>query len=122
VREFRGQLAYRGFWRALVSSIASLPISESSGVFRRIERQGTQTLVLWGANDVIIPVHLGREVRRLMPSATYVEFPTGHLPQYERPDLTNEAILRFLRRDPVLTNEDGEREWGTAPSERLGPR
>jgi pimeloyl-ACP methyl ester carboxylesterase len=101
VRQFRGQLVYEGFWRALVSSIASLPISESSDLFRRIDRQGTRTLVLWGASDVIIPVHLGREVRRLMPSATYVEIAAGHLPQYERPDLTNEAILRFLRRDPA---------------------
>jgi pimeloyl-ACP methyl ester carboxylesterase len=95
-RQFRGQLKYKGFWRALTSSIASLPISEASDLFRRIERRGTQTLVLWGTNDVIIPTQLGHEVRRLMPSATYVEIPAGHLPQYERPELTNEAILRFL--------------------------
>jgi pimeloyl-ACP methyl ester carboxylesterase len=96
VRQFRGQLEYKGFWRALASSIASLPISESSDVFRRIERQGTRTLVLWGASDVISPVHHGQEVRRLMPSATYIEIPAGHLPHYERPDLANAAILRFL--------------------------
>jgi pimeloyl-ACP methyl ester carboxylesterase len=98
IASFRGQLDYQGFWRALSSSIASLPISESSDVFRRVERQGIPTLILWGAHDVIIPVRLGHEVRRLMPSATYVEIPAGHLPQYERPDLTNEAILRFLER------------------------
>jgi pimeloyl-ACP methyl ester carboxylesterase len=96
VRQFRGQLEYKGFWRALASSIARLPISESSDLFRRIDRQGTRTLVLWGASDEIIPVHLGQEVRRLMPSATYIEIPSGHLPQYERPDLANAAILRFL--------------------------
>jgi pimeloyl-ACP methyl ester carboxylesterase len=93
---FRAQLQYKGFWRALTSSIASLPISESSDLFRRIERQGTPTLVLWGTSDVIIPTRLGQEVRRLMPSATYIEIPAGHLPQYERPDLTNAAILHFL--------------------------
>jgi pimeloyl-ACP methyl ester carboxylesterase len=98
IEQFRGQLAYKGFWRALVSSIASLPISESSDLFRRIERQGTPTLVIWGASDVIIPVHLGHHVRRLMPKAMYVEIPAGHVPQYERPDLTNAAILRFLGR------------------------
>jgi pimeloyl-ACP methyl ester carboxylesterase len=97
VRQFRGQLDYKGFWRALVSSIASLPVNESSGVFERIERQGTPTLVLWGTHDLIIPVRLGHEVRRLMPSATYVEIPSGHLPQYEQPDVTNNAILQFLR-------------------------
>ena len=97
IEQFRGQLAYKGFWRALVSSIARLPISESSDLFRRIERQGTPTLVVWGASDVIIPVHLSHHVRRLMPKAMYVEIPAGHLPQYERPDLTNVAILRFLR-------------------------
>jgi pimeloyl-ACP methyl ester carboxylesterase len=98
VTSFRGQLVYKGFWRALASSIASLPISESSDVFRRVERRRVPTLVLWGIDDVIIPVRLGHEVRRLMPSATYVEIPAGHLPQSERPDLSNEAILRFLGR------------------------
>jgi pimeloyl-ACP methyl ester carboxylesterase len=102
IREFRAQLKYKGFWRALTSSIASLPISESSDVFRRIDRQGPRTLILWGTNDVIIPVHLGREVRRLMPRATFIEIPAGHLPQYERPDLTNEAILQFLSRRGAL--------------------
>ena len=96
VEQFRGQLQYKGFWRALTSSIANLPISESSDLFQRIERQGTRTLVLWGASDVIIPTRLGQEVRRLMPSARYIEIPAGHLPQYERPDLTNAAIQQFL--------------------------
>ncbi len=96
VEQFRGQLEYKGFWRALTSSIANLPISESSDLFQRIERQGTRTLVLWGASDVIIPTRLGQDVRRLMPSARYIEIPAGHLPQYERPDLTNAAILQFL--------------------------
>jgi pimeloyl-ACP methyl ester carboxylesterase len=96
VEQFRPQLTYKGFWRALASSTANLPISESSDLFRRVDRQGTPTLVLWGAGDVIVPVHLGHEVRRLMPKATYVEIPAGHLPQYERPDLSNAAILQFL--------------------------
>jgi pimeloyl-ACP methyl ester carboxylesterase len=98
IREFRAQLEYKGFWRALTSSIASLPISQSSDLFRRIDRQGPRTLIVWGTNDAIIPVHLGHEVRRLMPKATYIEIPAGHLPQYERPDLTNAAILQFLSR------------------------
>jgi pimeloyl-ACP methyl ester carboxylesterase len=98
VEQFRAQLTYTGFWRALASSIANLPISESSDLFRRVERQGKPTLVLWGAGDVIAPVHFGHEVRRLMPTATYVEIPAGHLPQYERPDLSNAAILQFLGR------------------------
>ena len=96
VAQFRGQLEYKGFWRALTSSIANLPISESSALFQRIERHGPRTLVLWGARDEIIPTRLGQEVRRLMPSARYTEIPAGHLPQYERPDLTNAAILHFL--------------------------
>jgi pimeloyl-ACP methyl ester carboxylesterase len=102
IEQFRGQLAYKGFWRALVSSIASLPISESSDLFRRIERQGTPTLVVWGASDVIIPIHLSHDVRRLMPRAMYVEIPAGHLPQYERPEVTNAAILQFLRSHVTL--------------------
>jgi len=96
VSQFRGQLEYKGFKRALVSSIAHLPVQEASETFQRVERQGTRTLVIWGARDEVIPVHLSHALRTLMPSATYIEMPAGHLPQYERPELTNPAILRFL--------------------------
>jgi len=96
IEQFRGQIEYKGFWRALTSSIANLPISESSALFRRLERRRVPTLVLWGASDVIIPTRLAQEVRRLMPSARYIEIPAGHLPHYERPDLTNAAMLQFL--------------------------
>jgi hypothetical protein len=37
------------------ASGASLPNNESSDLFRRIERKGSRTLVLWGTDDPIIP-------------------------------------------------------------------
>ncbi len=43
-----------------------------------------------------MPGHFGHEVRRLMPSATYIAIPAGQWPQYERPDLANAAILGFF--------------------------
>jgi pimeloyl-ACP methyl ester carboxylesterase len=123
IKQFRGQLAYKGFWRALTSSIASLPISGASDHFRRIERQGTPTMVLWGAEDVIIPTQLGHEVRRLMPSAQYVEIPAGHLPQYERPDLTNEAIRRFLTQEQhAISGRTTGPGLSAAPRPRPGGR
>jgi pimeloyl-ACP methyl ester carboxylesterase len=76
--------------------LAAGGINAALGTVDPEDRQGTRTLVLWGASDVIIPTRLGQEVRRLMPSARYIEIPAGHLPQYERPDLTNAAILQFL--------------------------
>lgn len=56
-----------------------------------------QTLMIWGENDRILPVHSARTMVRRMPDAQLVELPgVGHCAMFEVPDEVNRLLLDFL--------------------------
>ncbi|KQY58216.1 hypothetical protein ASD11_00660 [Aeromicrobium sp. Root495] len=56
-----------------------------------------QTLMIWGENDRILPVHSARAMVRQMPDAQLVELPgIGHCAMFEVPDEVNRLLLEFL--------------------------
>ena len=55
------------------------------------------TLVIWGAEDRIIPVRFANRLRDDVPGATVkILQDTGHAPQEERPEITAAILLEFL--------------------------
>jgi pimeloyl-ACP methyl ester carboxylesterase len=55
------------------------------------------TLVLCGADDVITPVAMSREIAQGIPGARLVTIPDcGHIPMLEWPEATSEALRRWL--------------------------
>ena len=55
------------------------------------------TLVLWGRNDELISVDSAERFRRGIPGAKVVVFEhCGHVPQVEKPEEFNRALLEFL--------------------------
>lgn len=57
------------------------------------------TLMLWGEEDKVFPIAVGRELAATLPQAQFVAVPrAGHIPQWERPAEVNRAILDFLTR------------------------
>jgi len=76
------------------------------------------TLIMWGANDPIIPVEHGREAHRLIPSSRLVEFEgAGHWPHLEDPDLFVDSLIDFIETtEPYEFDLDRMRE-----QLRLGP-
>lgn len=95
----RESLRYRGFKRALLSSLRhQMPIDGAAEVYARVAREGVPTCVLWGARDAMTSANLSERVREVMPRATYVLLPdSGHLPQCEQPDAVAEALDRAFR-------------------------
>lgn len=58
------------------------------------------TLVVWGTRDLIVPPALGRQLADSVPGAELLMVEgAGHNPMWERPDIFNEAVLRFLTRE-----------------------
>lgn len=58
----------------------------------------TPTLVLWGAEDQIIPVECGQAFAEAIPGARLqVLEGCGHWPHFERPDALAKAVLDFIR-------------------------
>jgi pimeloyl-ACP methyl ester carboxylesterase len=55
------------------------------------------SLVIWGANDRIIPIRHGRRAHEEMPGSRFVELPdAGHFPQLDQPRAFVEEIVRFM--------------------------
>ncbi len=60
---------------------------------------GIPTLLVWGAEDRIVPVEVGLQLARRMPDAELVVIPVaGHQPMWERPEAFSEALAAFLDR------------------------
>jgi pimeloyl-ACP methyl ester carboxylesterase len=79
-----------GFVSALEATL-TYPIRE------RLPEIACPTLIVWGANDRIIPVRDAAMFERLIPSARKVIFPaTGHVPMLERPARFNAELESFL--------------------------
>ena len=58
------------------------------------------TLLVWGAEDLIVPPAIGQESRRILGGGVPLAMipAAGHAPYLERPELFNDAVLAFLWR------------------------
>jgi pimeloyl-ACP methyl ester carboxylesterase len=76
----------------------TLPLWES-GFAKRIGEIRHPTLILWGEEDQVFPLSAGEDLQRTIKGSALVRIPNaGHIPQWERPDLANRAMIEFLRR------------------------
>jgi pimeloyl-ACP methyl ester carboxylesterase len=79
------------------------------GRLPKVEERATKeaTLVLVGADDVVTPPAVAREMRARIPGACLEIIPgAGHLapveePAVEEPEATSAALVRFLERLPA---------------------
>jgi 4,5:9,10-diseco-3-hydroxy-5,9,17-trioxoandrosta-1(10),2-diene-4-oate hydrolase len=93
--------------------VANPPLRRPSGLFalrtlwrmdftrdNRLGKLQTPTLVVWGADDKVNRPSGGPALAKTMPDCTLLEVPqAGHWVQWERADLFNDAVLRFLGDD-----------------------
>ena len=64
------------------------------------ERVRQPVLVVWGAEDEIIPIAGVEDLRRRIPHAQVeIVEAAGHLPMEEKPDIVNDLIRAFLKTD-----------------------
>jgi len=55
------------------------------------------TLIIWGEHDRVFPTTVGQTMHKTIPHSTFLEVPhSGHIPQWEQPQVVNQAILKFL--------------------------
>ena len=63
----------------------------------KLERIRTPTLVVWGANDPLVPVAAGQRLAEAMPLAMFASLDgAGHVPMWERADAFNSLVIGFL--------------------------
>jgi pimeloyl-ACP methyl ester carboxylesterase len=68
------------------------------GFYPRLSDLEPPALFIWGSHDSVIPAGFSRHVRKWLPGAEQVTLDCcGHVPQVERPEATNELLMRFFR-------------------------
>jgi pimeloyl-ACP methyl ester carboxylesterase len=95
---YRDQMQYRGFGRALRSTLTGLSAVSFDSLYGRVGAAGTPTLLIWGKEDKTVPIEQAEIVRRAIPATQYHPIDSaGHLPHMERGDVVNPLLIEFLR-------------------------
>lgn len=82
---------------AATAKIGWNPLLHDPRLESMLPRVRAETLVLWGANDRIVPVDYGKKFARLIPGATLEIIPEcGHLIPLEKPVAFHQAVTKFL--------------------------
>jgi pimeloyl-ACP methyl ester carboxylesterase len=85
-----------GLIAAIMAMPKSLPLWEE-GFAKRFGEIRQPTLIIWGKEDRVFPLQAGWDLHAAIPGSTFASIPeAGHIPQWERPDLVNPALLQFL--------------------------
>jgi pimeloyl-ACP methyl ester carboxylesterase len=67
---------------------------------RRLQTLSCPTLIIWGANDRLIPPVYGTTLHELIPGSHLVLLEgTGHMPMFELPEIWTRTIRDFLQRE-----------------------
>jgi pimeloyl-ACP methyl ester carboxylesterase len=81
----------------------------------RLGEIGCPTLIVWGAEDRLVPVRDADEFERLIPDARKVVWPdTGHVAMLERPAAFNRLVEAFIGEQPDAPPGRGRAERGRA--------
>ena len=97
--KYRVQMQYRGFGRALLSTLRNAEGQHLDSVYARVGTLGTRTLLIWGVEDSTVAITNAAGVRKAIPQAQYYPIDrAGHLPHIERTDAVNPLLIGFLRR------------------------
>ena len=95
---YRVQMQYRGFGRALLSTLRENSGRVLDSTYARVGALGTPTLLLWGTQDSTVTIDHADGVRKAIPQVQYHPIErAAHLPHMERTDVVNPVLIGFLR-------------------------
>ncbi len=94
VERMRDMIRRRGNGAALIDALREFTMPDPAEELQALE---TPALIIWGSEDVIIPVEQGEHMAALMPKAKLIVLPgVGHVAQEEAPEETSREVRAFL--------------------------
>jgi len=95
---YRDQMQYKGFRRARFSEIVTNNNVDQSDQLLRVGQHPRPVLLIWGKQDNTVPFEESEWLLKSLPKGRLVAIDeSGHLPQWEQPELVHEELLKFLR-------------------------
>jgi pimeloyl-ACP methyl ester carboxylesterase len=98
--QYRVQMQYKGWKRAILSSIRNTVRIEALAEYQAVNRKGLPMLLLWGTQDQTIPAADIELLRSIIPGIEFYAIDSaGHLPHYEQPQTVNPILIDFLSKN-----------------------
>jgi pimeloyl-ACP methyl ester carboxylesterase len=95
--KYRAQMKYKGFKRAILSTMRNGMLGDFSNIYRKVGENSIPALLLWGEQDQTVPYEQNKLIRKLIPDIEFHSIQEcGHIPHYEKPELINPILLQFL--------------------------
>ena len=96
--QFRPQMQYKGFKRALLSTVREGVLSNGIETYRTIGKSDLQVLLFWGEEDTTVPFKYSAKLVELIPQVEFHPIEkTGHIPHFEKAEEVNPILIDFLR-------------------------
>jgi pimeloyl-ACP methyl ester carboxylesterase len=97
-RKFTLNQKIAGTTQAILSILRRDFFSTLGEEIRALGHLNIPTLIVWGRDDVSLPVRNAEEMHRLIPSSRLeILDRAGHLANYDRADIFNELVMDFLK-------------------------
>jgi pimeloyl-ACP methyl ester carboxylesterase len=95
--KFALQLKIKGSKRAILSTYRNVPLQNYIDGYDEAAQQRRPVLVIWGMEDMSFPYEHHTALMQKITHAKLVSVPeAAHIPQYEKPELTNAALADFF--------------------------
>lgn len=95
---YRPSMQYKGFRRALLSTIREGVAVNSMDVYQQLGQMDTPPVLLfWGEQDTTVPFEFSKVLISLVPRTRWVPIQdSGHIPHYENAAQVNPILVEFL--------------------------
>ncbi|MEM9375023.1 MAG: alpha/beta hydrolase [Pseudomonadota bacterium] len=96
------QMNYRGYLRALLSTLRHMPMSGREETFQRLAQTGVPVLAIYGDQDETVLISSADQLRALMPDADIRVIAGGeHGLNYQRHETVNPWLVDWFRGAPA---------------------
>jgi pimeloyl-ACP methyl ester carboxylesterase len=92
------QLSVPGTTNAILSTMENAPVQSYVESYKKLGESKIPVGLIWGRKDATFPFENANVLVNVAPQSQLVTIQeSGHLPQYEKADEVNRALLKFLR-------------------------
>jgi pimeloyl-ACP methyl ester carboxylesterase len=91
-------MQYKGFRSARLSEMVVNAEVDQRPQLERIGQHERPVYVIWGKQDPSVSFEFSASLMEMMPHGTLLAVDqSGHLPQWEQPEIVHRGLLEFLR-------------------------
>jgi pimeloyl-ACP methyl ester carboxylesterase len=88
-----------GAREALAATARQIVPADLEALTAQYKTIGVPTLIIWGAEDEVVPLAVGKKFQRDIPDSELKIIPKcGHIPPEEQPQETNRLVTKFLKK------------------------